>query len=498
MVDENMFDAREQARAPDSRRGHCAALARAQVQLTARDGRRIVLDSHEFDSHDSHVMKILVIGGGGREHALVWKLKQCASVEQVWCAPGNDGIAQDIECISLDLKDVRAAANLAAKLGADLTVVGPEQPLVLGIADEFASRRLALLGPNRTAAQLEGSKVFAKRFLERHDIPTAVVYGVCNDLEQARAAMASAKWPLVIKADGLCAGKGVLVTKSEVEAAAFMERLMDGKEFGEAGKQVLIEEGLAGEELSYIILTDGTNFVPLAPARDHKRAYDNDEGPNTGGMGAYSTDSILPAALESEIARTVVRPTLDGLRAEGIPYRGFLYFGLMLTAEGPKVLEYNCRLGDPETEAVLPRADFDLAQACELAAHGALGAFSANWFRGASVCVVIASEGYPGSPKIGAPIQGLDEAGLVPGAKVFHAGTRKEGALFRTNGGRVLIVSARGNDLASACETAYHAAGKIKIEGAFYRRDIGKRGLEGNPDDRKAVNEKSAAGAPKG
>jgi phosphoribosylamine---glycine ligase len=443
-------------------------------------------------------MKILVIGGGGREHALAWKLKQSPSAEKVWCAPGNDGIARDAECIPLDLTDVRAAADLAAKLGADLTVIGPELPLVLGIADEFAARGLALLGPNRTAAQLEGSKIFAKKFLGRHGIPTAAVYGICSTSDEARSVLAAANWPLVIKADGLCAGKGVLVAKSEAEALPFIERLMEGKEFGDAGKQVLVEEGLAGEELSYIILTDGTNFIPMAPARDHKRAYDNDEGPNTGGMGAYSTDWILPAALEKEIVSKVVRPTLDGLRAEGIPYTGFLYFGLMLTSEGPKVLEYNCRLGDPETEAVLPRADFDLARACELAARGTLGRFMAKWSRGASVCVVIASEGYPGSPKTGVPISGLEEAARVPGAVVFHAGTRKDGSVFRTSGGRVLIVSARGDDLASACGTAYEAAAKIKIEGAFYRHDIGRRALESGSGVAQTATEKSAAGAPKG
>ncbi len=443
-------------------------------------------------------MKILVIGGGGREHALAWKLKQSASAEKVWCAPGNQGIARDVECVPLDLKDVRASADLAVKLGADLTVVGPELPLVLGVADEFASRGLALLGPTRTAAQLEGSKIFAKQFLQRHAIPTAVAYGICATRAEARAAVAAAKWPLVIKADGLCAGKGVLVATSEPEALSFIDRLMDGKEFGDAGKQVLLEEGLAGDELSYIILTDGINFIPMAPARDHKRAYDNDQGPNTGGMGAYSTDSILPAALEAEIVRKVVRPTLAGLRAEGIAYRGFLYFGLMLTVDGPKVLEYNCRLGDPETEAVLPRADFDLARACELTARGTLGGFMAKWLRGASVCVVIASEGYPDSPKTGVPIYGLEEAARVAGAVVFHAGTRKDGSLFRTSGGRVLIVSARGDDLASACRTAYDAAAKIKIEGAFYRRDIGRRALELSSGVAQSASGKSTAGSSNG
>jgi phosphoribosylamine--glycine ligase len=442
-------------------------------------------------------MKILVIGGGGREHALVWKLKRSASVEKVWCAPGNDGIARDADCVPLDLKNVRAAADLAAKLGADLTVVGPELPLVLGVADEFARRGLALLGPNQAAAQLEGSKIFAKRFLQRQRIPTASIYSVISSAAEVRAALASAKWPLVIKADGLCAGKGVLVTDSEPEARDFIERLLDGKEFGDSGKQVMLEEALAGEELSYIILTDGKDFISMAPARDHKRAYDDDRGPNTGGMGAYSTDSILPASLESEIVRQVVRPTLDGLRKEGISYRGFLYFGLMLTADGPKVLEYNCRLGDPETEAVLLRADFDFAEACRRAAAGELAGFNAAWSHDASVCVVIASEGYPGKPKTGVAIRGLDEAAQVPGAVVFHAGTRKNDSGFSTAGGRVLIVSARGENLETACRTVYAAAGKIHIDGAFYRRDIAGRALLVDQRAEQPVRERSAAGSPK-
>jgi phosphoribosylamine--glycine ligase len=422
-------------------------------------------------------MKILVIGSGGREHALTWKLAQGSSVEKIWCAPGNAGIANDFECLPLDLKDVKAAGDLAVKLGAELTIVGPELPLTLGIADVFARRGLALLGPEQKAAQLEGSKIFAKEFMERHGIPTAEIYGLCDEAMDAYTALDSVDWPLVIKADGLCAGKGVLVTSSFDEATAFIERVMEKHEFGDAGKRVLLEEGLAGEELSYIILTDGKDFIRMAPARDHKRAFDNDEGPNTGGMGVYSTDDILPADLEKTIIDTIVRPTLDGLRADKMPYRGFLYFGLMLTSEGPKVLEYNCRLGDPETEAVLPRADFDLAQACLETALGHLGGFEAKWFPGASVCVVIASKGYPGDPQTGVRIDGLADAASVQGAAVFHAGTRRDGDVCYTNGGRVLVVSARGNDLASARAIAYDAAGRIKIEGAHYRKDIGRKAI---------------------
>ena len=418
-------------------------------------------------------MKILVIGSGGREHAIIWKLAHSSSVQKIWCAPGNDGIACETECLALDLKDPIAAAELAAKIDADLTIVGPELPLVLGVADEFAKRSLLVLGPRQSAARLEGSKIFAKEFMQRHGIATAKVYGIFDSPLEAHVALDSVEMPLVIKADGLCGGKGVLVTSSTAEAAAFIERLMEKREFGDAGAKVLLEEGLVGEELSYIILTDGEHFVRMAPARDHKRAFDNDEGPNTGGMGVYSTDAILPAALEKTIIETIVRPTLEGLKAEGMPYRGFLYFGLMLTPQGPKVLEYNCRLGDPETEAVLLRANFDFAQACMQAALGDLAGFQARWSEGASVCVVIASKGYPGDPQTGVAIEGLADATKVPGAVIFHAGTRWDRDTFRTNGGRVLVVSSTGRDLASARIPAYQAVHKIKIDGAHYRTDIG-------------------------
>ena len=418
-------------------------------------------------------MKVLVIGGGGREHALVWRLAQSESVEKIWCAPGNGGISQDAECVPLDLQNPRAAADLAAKLGAELTIVGPELPLVAGIADEFQQRGLAIIGPGRQAAQLEGSKIFAKQFMQRHSIPTAEVYGLCDTPADAHMVLGSVEWPLVIKADGLCAGKGVLVTSSADEAADFLTRLMETGEYGDAGRRVLIEQGLAGEELSYIILTDGTTFIPLAPTRDHKRAFDKDEGPNTGGMGAYSTDDILPAALERKIRTAIVEPTLVGLREEGIPYRGFLYFGLMITSEGPKVLEYNCRLGDPEAEAILLRADFDFGQVCMKAATGDLSDVRPRWLPGASACVVIASKGYPGSPMTGVRIDGLDEAARVPGAVILHAGTRRDQGVFYTTGGRVLGICARGSTLADACATAYTAVTKIDIRGAHYRADIG-------------------------
>jgi phosphoribosylamine---glycine ligase len=418
-------------------------------------------------------LKILVIGSGGREHAMGWKLGQGAAVEKVWCAPGNGGISKDAECVPLDLNDLKGAADLASKLGAELTIVGPELPLANGIADEFATRGLALLGPSQKAAQLEGSKVFAKKFMERFRIPTAAAYGIYDSPIDAYTSLCSVDWPLVVKADGLCAGKGVLVTSSPDEAAAFIDRLMEKGEFGDAGKHVLFEEGLAGRELSYIILMDGKNFVSLAPTRDHKRAYDKDEGPNTGGMGAFSSGDILPPELEIKILETIVQPTLEGLQKEKLNYCGFLYFGLMLTSDGPKVLEYNCRLGDPETQAILLRADFDFADACARAARGNLASVQAKSSNGASVCVVVASEGYPDNPKIGREIIGLEGAASVPGAMVFHAGTRREGEKYYTAGGRVLSVGAVGKDLPAACKIAYEAASKISIDGAHYRKDIG-------------------------
>jgi len=286
--------------------------------------------------------------------------------------------------------------------------------------------------------------------------------------------LCSADWPLVIKADGLAAGKGVLVTSSPDEATAFIDRVMEQKEYGDAGKRVLFEEGLIGEELSFIILTDGKNFVRMAPTRDHKRAYDGDQGPNTGGMGAYSTDDILPAELEKTIVDTIVRPTLAGLEKDAMPYRGFLYFGLMLTASGPKVLEFNCRLGDPETQAIVMRADFDFAQACAAAARGELGKYKTNWAPPASICVVIASEGYPAKPVTGKEITGLEVAGRIQGGAIFHAGTRREDTNYYTNGGRVLGVCSSGSDLNAARSTAYDVCSVISIGGSYYRKDIGR------------------------
>jgi phosphoribosylamine---glycine ligase len=420
-----------------------------------------------------HSMKILVIGGGAREHALGWKLRQSSRVEHLWCIPGNAGIAELAECIDGSAADVQQMAETASSLKPDLTIVGPEQPLVLGIADEFQKRGLPLLGPSRAAAQLEGSKVFAKEFMARHAIPTASPYGIFDNAVDAYTSLCEVDWPVVVKADGLCAGKGVLVTASPDEATAFIERLMEKSEFGDAGKRVIIEEGLAGRELSYIVLTEGEHFVPLAPSRDYKRAFDGDAGPNTGGMGAISTSDLISADLETQIQERIVRPTLAGIANDVGNYCGFLYFGLMLTSDGPKVLEFNCRLGDPETEALVMRMEFDLAAAAQAAANGKLGNFRANWSPAASACVVLAAGGYPGKPQSGKQIAGLDALKQDSAIAVFHGGTHCKDANYYTSSGRVLTIAASGNSLADARKRAYATAQQISFEGMHYRKDIG-------------------------
>lgn len=418
-------------------------------------------------------MRILVIGGGGREHALVWKLRQGAGVEHVWCAPGNAGISQEAECVGIEAGDVAALVAFAEKSRPDLTVVGPELPLVNGLTDAFLARGWAVVGPSHEAARLEGSKIFSKEFLLRHGIPTAKMYGAFARPEEARAALNGVKYPVVLKADGLCAGKGVVVAASEAEAQEFVTRAMERKEFGAGGERVLIEEGLRGDELSFIILTDGTRFAAMAPTRDHKRVFDKDEGPNTGGMGAYSADDLLAERLRAEIVDTIVEPTLRGLATDGIAYSGFLYVGVMLTAEGPKVLEFNCRLGDPETQPIVMRMDFDLAAVLTGLAAGRFKPGAVKWKAGTSACVVLASGGYPGKFTTGRPIKGLTSLTEISGVKVFHSGTRFEENQVVTSGGRVLGVTAVGSSVAEALERAYEAAGHIKFEGMHYRRDIG-------------------------
>lgn len=418
-------------------------------------------------------MKILVIGGGGREHALVWKLKQSAAVQHIWCVPGNGGIARDAECLPGDAGDVPSLVSLAEKLGPDLTVVGPELPLVHGISDAFAARQWPIVGPSRKAAQLEGSKIFSKEFLLRHAIPTAKMFGAYDSAEKAYAALPHVSWPLVLKADGLCAGKGVVVAPDQAAAREFIERALQKQEFGPGGRRILFEEALEGEELSFIILTDGHRYAPLVPTRDHKRVFDGNHGPNTGGMGAYSSDALLPNGLRDHILSKIVEPTLNGLRRDAIPYLGFLYAGLMLTKTGPKVLEFNCRLGDPEAQAIVARMDFDLAEVlADVAAHR-LNPDKLKWKKGSSVCLVLASGGYPGKCESGKPIEGLTDIQDNTGVFVLHAGTRRLGDALATSGGRVLGLAAAARSLEEALVSVYAAAAKIRFEGMHYRRDIG-------------------------
>jgi phosphoribosylamine---glycine ligase len=423
-------------------------------------------------------MKVLVIGGGGREHALVWKLKAAASVEKIWCAPGNGGIAGEADCIVADPGDVAELVTLAERITPDLTVVGPESPLVNGLVDAFEHRRWAVVGPTREAAQLEGSKVFTKEFLERHRIPTAAMYGAYDSPGGAYGALCEVDWPVVIKADGLCAGKGVFVAANPDAATDFIERVMEKNELGAGGKRVMLEEALEGDELSFILLTDGERYAPLVPTRDHKRVFDNNQGPNTGGMGAYSSDELLPQELRRVITSTIVEPTMKGLAADGIRYKGFLYVGLMLTQDGPKVLEFNCRLGDPETQAIAARMDFDLVEVLSDVAAGRLRPEKLKWKSGASACVVLASGGYPEKFESGKEIHGLEEAAKIPDVKVLHAGTKREGERIVTSGGRVLGVTATGNTLDAALQKAYQAAAEIQFDGMHYRRDIGRHGRQ--------------------
>jgi phosphoribosylamine---glycine ligase len=425
------------------------------------------------DSREAESMKILVIGGGGREHALVWKLKQSARVEKIWCAPGNDGIAAEAECVPVDPGNVSALVALAEKCGPDLTIVGPELPLVNGMVDAFTQRKWPVVGPSQQAAQLEGSKIFSKEFLQRHNIPTAEMYGAYDSPGDAYGALCAVDWPVVIKADGLCAGKGVFLAPNPDAATDFIERLMEKNELGTGGRRVLLEETLEGDELSFIIVTDGERYAPLAPTRDHKRIFDGNKGPNTGGMGAYSTDELLPGNLRKTIVAKIVEPTLEGLREDGIRYQGILYIGLMVTKTGPKVLEFNCRLGDPEAQAILARADFDLAEVLTDLAKGQLNPGKLRWKAGASVCVVLASGGYPGKFEAGKRIEGLTDAERIAGVKVLHAGTKREGESIVTGGGRVLGVTAIGATLDAALHAADQAIGKIRFDGMHYRKDIG-------------------------
>jgi phosphoribosylamine--glycine ligase len=423
-------------------------------------------------------MKVLVVGGGGREHALAWKFATERIVDEVFCAPGNPGTASVARNVNVAVTDLDALTALVERERIDLTVVGPELPLDRGIADLFASRGLRIFGPSRRAAQLECSKVFAKTFMARHGIPTAR-YRVCDDPRDAHTIVASGElgFPIVVKADGLAAGKGVVVAPDQAAADDAIRAAMDDRQFGEAGARVVLEECLVGPEVSFFALCDGTRASALISAQDHKRVFDDDDGPNTGGMGAFAPSPLVDGAMQERIMRDIVEPVVAGLSAEGSPYRGFLYAGLMLTCDGPKVIEFNVRFGDPEAQVVIPMIDGDLAPHLAAAADGALDTGRIAFRSAPHVGVVLASRGYPASSESGVPIDGLDAAAGEDDVLVFHAGTSTRDSQIVTAGGRVLTVVGRGQEYARAIARAYAGVSKISFSGMHYRRDIGQKAL---------------------
>ncbi len=424
-------------------------------------------------------MRVLVIGSGGREHALCWKLAQGEGVREVFCAPGNAGIAQAARCVPIDPSNIVELADFAQGIKIDLTVVGPELPLTLGIADEFERRGLPIFGPSQAASEIEGSKVFSKQFMLKHDIPTAACR-ICESAEQALDYLKSKEvsFPAVIKADGLASGKGVLIVEDRKQAQQAVEMMMVEKKFGVAGERILVEEFLEGSETSFFVFSDGSRVVPMVTCQDHKRALDDDKGPNTGGMGAYSP-AVLNQETFKQILNDIMIPVVSGLAAEGRTYKGVLYAGIMMTEKGPKALEFNARFGDPECQVLMPRLNSDLVQVLLAAAEGHLDRVKLEWHRASAACVVLASGGYPGAFETGKPIDGMAEAAAQTGVVIFHAAT-KEGDAGRlvSSGGRVLGVVGLGTDLAQAVERAYAGARSIRFEGMQYRHDIGKQALE--------------------
>jgi len=422
-------------------------------------------------------MKVLVIGSGGREHTLVWKISQSPKVDKIYCAPGNAGIAELAECVDIMADDINGLAGFALSHQIDLTVVGPEIPLVKGIVDLFESRGLKIFGPSRQAAFLEGSKVFSKEIMLKYGVPTAGAE-IFSSFKKAKDYIQAKGAPLVVKADGLAGGKGVVVCHSLDQALEAIEDIMQKKIFGESGSRILVEDCLFGEEMSFIVFTDGENIVPMASSQDHKRIYDGDKGPNTGGMGAYSPAPMITKDLSEKIMQEIIRPVINGLASEGKRYKGVLYAGLIITDEGPKVIEFNVRFGDPESQAVIPRLKNDLIDTINDIIDGRLSAGSLDWDERPCVCIVGASGGYPGSYQKGKLILGLQD---VAGAKdiiLFHAGTKLSGQQILTDGGRVLGVTALGKDIKETIDKAYQAIEKIDFEGIYYRKDIGYRALE--------------------
>ena len=421
-------------------------------------------------------MKLLVIGSGGREHAIAWKLAQSPKVQKVFVAPGNGGTARENGLENVVLSEVPDLVGFAKKEGIHLTVVGPEAALAAGVVDAFREAGLKIFGPTRAAAQLESSKDFAKAFMVRHNIPTAL-HRTFQSADLAKAFVAKRGAPVVIKADGLAAGKGVVVAASVEEAQAAIERMMTDRSLGEAGARVVVEEFLQGEEASFIVMSDGTSALPLATSQDHKRLRDRDEGPNTGGMGAYSPAPIVTPKIHARVMREIIQPAIQGMAQEGLPYSGFLYAGLMIDKAGnPKALEFNCRLGDPETQPILLRLKSDLVELIERALAGRLSRVEADWDRRAALGVVLAAQGYPDEPRKGDPITGIPAP--VEDCRVFHAGTRADGKALVTSGGRVLCVTALGDSVKMARTRAYEAVERISFDGMQYRKDIGHRAIK--------------------
>jgi phosphoribosylamine--glycine ligase len=424
-------------------------------------------------------VNVLVIGGGGREHAIAWKLASSPRVARVFVAPGNAGTAREPGVTNVAVTSIPGLVAFARENDVGLTIVGPEAPLAAGVVDAFREAGLAIVGPTRAAAQLEASKDYAKAFMARHGIPTAA-YRTFTDAGEAKAYVAARGAPIVVKADGLAAGKGVVVATTVAEATDAIDAMLVGHSMGEAGARVVVEDFLAGEEASFIVLVDGRNVLPLASSQDHKRLADGDTGPNTGGMGAYSPAPVVTPALHARIMREVIMPTVEGMAADGIPYTGFLYAGVMIDAAGtPRVLEFNCRLGDPETQPIVARLKSDLVDLAEHAARGTLDRAEAEWDRRAALGVVLAAAGYPESPRRGDPITGLDriDAARHPGVAVFHAGTALEDGQVVTSGGRVLCVTALGDSVKLAQRAAYAAIAEIRFEGMQFRTDIGHRAV---------------------
>jgi phosphoribosylamine--glycine ligase len=421
-------------------------------------------------------MRVLVVGQGAREHALCWKLKQSPLVRELYAAPGNAGISSVADCVNIGVADIIELADFAEQLKMDLTIVGPELPLTLGIVDEFQKRGLPVFGPTRLAAELEGSKVFSKDFMRKYSIPTADAFA-CNSIDEAKAALKKLGYPSVLKVDGLAAGKGVVIVQSASEADEYLRMVFEDKKFGNAATRILVEEFLTGEEVSFMVITDGQKSLALPPAKDYKKAFDGDTGPNTGGMGAHSPAVVLSGETAAEIMKTIIIPTVIGMAAEGRPYTGVLYAGVMLTSNGPKVLEYNCRFGDPETQVQMLRIDDDLADVCLKVARGNLGDMKGlNFKKEAAACIVVAVDGYPDDFAKGQEVEfDLVEDDAVV---VFHAGVVKRGSKLINQAGRVVSVCARAASLSEALAKAYEAAPKVRFAGAWYRRDIGYRALE--------------------